>query len=263
MGEGKRTAVRATATFSYISGLASFALAMTLLAPWALDLRTRRGLVLGTATIAAGLAALVASGSRGPLFAALVGLPVATWPLWRHNLGRAARGLAIAGGLAALLSLLFADTFGAFAERTRNSKDLGDRATWPIRHILKAAPQAGLMGSGPGTAHQSRSALLALTGESGRLPPQWDSEIANVFFELGAVGGALWYALRLALLAMLVLWVRDQRTPMRAEDRLGAFGLVALSLYTLATGMVFNHTLYYLWAFCVATLRQVSADEPA
>lgn len=264
-GRGPEATVRATGTFSFISGFTAYLVVIAATAPAVLIGLERRRLAWGLAALAAVFVALVLTGSRGPLVQAALTLAAATIPLWRlqqrngtapqHRWpGLAARALV----LLAVAGVLLQRPMTQFAQRVQTVDDVDVRIARIFAEFVEGARSGGAFGWGPGTMHQSRETLTRLTG-GGKLPRFVEEETGRIITELGLIGAPLWYML---LWTVVVDAVRRFRQAHEDKDRRAQCAAVATALLTAQAavgGMVYNVYLYYFWALWLGVERCLAA----
>jgi hypothetical protein len=262
---GTSAFVRVTATFSYISGYASylFATAILILAilsatKWRFKGHLKVFLALGMT-----LLGMLMTGSRGPVFTLALLFPF----YWYLAVVRERQGGAIFGRLviglgvlAVLLSYAGGQALSAFEGRAIGSEDAASRFVAPFRAPFDILPDAGLFGYGIGTTHQTAAAVT-----QGIAPYSWlnglitEVESGRVMLELGPVGFLLIYWTRVYLIFFALRQVLKLRTGFHRAIATSAF---LFFLAELPGGVVFDVTTdIYFWFFGGLLLTVMKLDR--
>ena len=186
---GGSNMVRATGTFSYITGMAHFsAIAFAASLAGMIIARTRGALVLSVISLWASIMAGVATGSRGPLFQMALIVLVVACLLWRKRAEivvrlRSMLPIFFLGGMFA--ASYAAKQFIAMYERVSAvSYDTGGRAQGAFFGWVEAVIDHPI-GYGLGAGHQQASAFL--TGVSGFYLGA-EEELTRIALEMGVLG---------------------------------------------------------------------------
>ncbi len=250
---GSSTQVRVTGTFSYITGYSSYLLAMTilLLAVLAATRWRFRGNLVVFAALGMTLLGMLMSGSRGPVFMLALLLPLYFWlGLAREGgAGRTLGQLLVVGGLLAVgLNYFGTEAVEAFYGRASGTSDFGSRLASPFVQPLHAFEEAGFLGYGIGATHQTAAAVTKdLPAYSWLHGVVLEGEPGQVMLELGPIGFALVYFVRLYLIFFALRQVFRLRTPFH---RALATSALLFFLAHLPGAVVFNVTSgVYFWFF--------------
>jgi hypothetical protein len=259
---GSTEKVRITGTFSYISGYTAY-LTLICLVGIAVAMSTRkwgvRWAVYGVQVMVLGN--ILMTGSRGPVL--MLGVAVAA--LLGMTLGQRARGRRVAGLAAcAVLPVIvlmagsaFPEAQAAFFDRARDSTDVAERVSAPIRESQWALGEAGFLGYGIGTAHQA-TRFMVPQDATYVLPPEAEGEWARIVLELGPLG--LFLVLLARITVAFHLWGR-----LRKAESSDLYPFLASSLLftvlNIPGNLVFNHTAAIFYWF-VAGFALVSAEAP-
>ena len=250
---GTSAFVRVTATFSYISGYASylFATAILILAilstlQWRFKGNLKVYVALGMT-----LLGMLMTGSRGPVFTLALLFPF----YWFLAVVRERQGGAIFGRLllglgilAVLLSYAGAQALTAFEGRAVGSEDAASRFAAPFLAPAKILSDAGPFGYGIGATHQTAVAVT-----HGIAPYSWlnglvtEVESGRVMLELGPLGFLLIYWARVYLIFFALRQALRLRTGFHRAAATAAF---LFFLAELPGGVVFDVTTdIYYWFF--------------
>ena len=255
--------VRATGTFSYITGFADFAT----LAVWAalvtLTLaRTERARCLGYAGLAAGACGAFVTVSRAPVLIS-VGL-VAVWTVAGGKLRRKAQ-MALAMAAACFLALWLSGRWNEAEEvastvylrhESARGETLAYRLWYQFIDPLDAADMAPL-GEGLG----SQQVAGSLNTKARRFRSTIESFWGRTILELGVIGLAGFLASCGAVLAALcAAYLRSPRGEARTVLAVTAATLGA----RLLAGIQYDHVAaYFFWAVSATTLASCGAAVPA
>lgn len=262
---GRQPVVRATSTFSYISGYATYLQVAGLALVHVFLTGARIRPVLAALSLLGVVAGLLLNGSRAPMLFTLASLPLVSLPVWRRYAPRTwIRPVLLLLIVGLLGQIWLAEPAQRFQSRVEANQDGGERLERIILGPFRVAPEAGLLGWGPGSMHQSRDALLQRTGDATTLPDIPEEESMRIVLELGLPGATLWMLLRVALLLQLWQWFRQGRR--RRDDAAAVTALVpfVLLLQTLISSLLLNITLYLLimlWAGGARLYASIPPDE--
>jgi len=252
--------VRATGTFSYITGMAVFSLVGVWCGMVALSLaRDIRQQIFGAATLVAGVACGLASVSRGPvLMAALMLVAWLTFSeLWASKKARALAGaLLLLGGAAVfdLTSTIF-DLGQGLRLRVESANDsVSDRALGQFDDALEAIGLAPF-GSGLGTEQIGRSAFTM-----GMLANvTFESQLPRIVLELGVLGLIGFLIVSIGAVAAL------QASKRCCTDGGEKAALLATQLFLIASffsNIVFNHVASaFAWLIFTAVMAAFPAER--
>jgi hypothetical protein len=266
---GSSTYVRVTATFSFISGYTSYLLAMSiLLLAWLGTTRWRfRGNLDLLVALGFTLLGMLMTGSRGPLLAFVVVLPLYWWlAIVRERQSGATllRLLVGLGLIGILLNQFGGEAVGAFEGRASGS-GVGaflDRISTPFMAPLNVLPDVGLFGFGIGAAHQAATALAG-----GPIPFVWlrglavEAESGRILLELGPLGFLLLYFIRLYMAVFAFRQVLVLRTPFH---RAMAVSSLLFFLVQIPGNIVYDVTSsLYFWTSGGLLLTAMKLDREA
>lgn len=257
--------VRVTATFSFITGYASYVLTIAILA-LALLAASRwryRGNLLVFAALGLTLLGMLMTGSRAPVFLLLLLLPLYWWlGLAREGAQAVGRFLLAASLLAVLVNYVGSDAVEAFYIRAASATDAGSRVLSPFIRPFELAETAGVAGYGIGATHQAAEAVTKRL-----IPYSWlpgiilEDEPSRIMLELGIFGFFATYVLRISLIIISLYQVFVLRT--RFHHAI-ATSCVLFFLAHLPGGVVFNVTAdVYYWFFAGLLLAAMQADRLA
>ncbi|MFL6197466.1 MAG: hypothetical protein ACJ75H_24985 [Thermoanaerobaculia bacterium] len=220
---GSSAFVRVTATFSFITGYTAYLLATAILMLCLLAAGgwRFRGHLLLFGALGLTILGMFMSGSRGPVLLIVLLFPLYWWlAVIRERGGGAVFGrLVIALSLLAGVLVLTGDqAIEAFRGRAAGVSDVRNRVASPLLSPFLLLPDAGLLGFGIGSTHQTAAALAPNLA-----PYSWlhglivEVESGRVMLELGPIGFLLVYFARIYLAAfafgqILVLRTRFHRT---------------------------------------------------
>jgi hypothetical protein len=265
---GSSEHVRVTSTFSFISGYTAYLLTITIfLLVWLGATRWHlRGNLLVYGAFGITLLGMLMTGSRGPVVLLLVLLPFYWWlGVLREKGGGGTLGRLVLGStlVLALIGWLGQDALEAFAGRARGgSGEVSSRITTPLQAPFFIINEAGLIGFGIGSTHQTAAAVTP-----GIPPYAWlrglmiEAETGRVMLELGAIGFTVFYLIRIGL----VLFAFSQVFRLRTRfHRILAVGSFLYLLASLPGSIVFDLTsgIYY-WTFVGILFLAMRLDEDA
>ena len=216
---GEDNRARASGTFSFIGGFATFVPAMfaisaaMLLGGSTAAMRNRIPLAMLTSC----LLAMFATGSRTVVLSiAMMGAIILLLGL-RAGLVTAMiafRTLIVGGTIGVLVWLMAGVAFDAFVHRAENADDPIMRLLSPFEELLRAFLLSPVFGTGLGTSHNSASTVMQSADMWWLHGNHFELETARVMQELGIVGFILIYAPRVALIFVALGMVRRLKTPM-------------------------------------------------
>jgi hypothetical protein len=236
--------VRVGGTFSFVSGYSAYLLAAALLlaALLAAGSWRVRGNALVYVSLATTIAALFATGSRGPVY-----LLVAAAALYAL-LAAATGDLSLRGALrACLAALVFAGVLWnflpepgqAFYSRAAGGDDTLWRLASPFVEPFAILEQAGPVGFGIGAAHQSAQFLMGSAHSWWTQGILAEAEAARVMLELGILGFMLVFTLRV----WLAVWALRVALSLKSRAARSLALFIALYLCAQAFGaVIFNPT---------------------
>lgn len=255
--------VRVGGTFSFISGYASYLLVAALLivallaaSAW----RLRRNVMLYGA-LALTIAAMFATGSRGPVYlliAIVAGYALAAGASGDLSFNAALRACLGGAFLAAALWYFLPEPAEAFYSRAAGSDDTLSRFVSPVIEPFLILERAGPAGFGIGAAHQSAAFLV------GSAYPWWtdgiaaEAETSRVMLELGILGFALVFLFRV----WVALWAL--RAALRLKSRPARSIALLLALYLAAQvfgAVIFNPTMNLLYWFAIGLMFAICRFE--
>jgi len=265
---GSSEYVRATGTFSYISGFTSYLLASTLLI--LMILTTTRWRFRGNLPVYAALGmtvlSMLMSGSRGPIFMLALLFPLYWWlaVVREKQSGRTfVRLLLGVGLLVAGLRTAGEEAFTAFSQRASGSQsDVIGRLATPFVAPFYVLPYTGALGYGIGATHQAASAVT-----KGIVPYSWlggirtEAESGRVMLELGPLGFFLVYSVRMILVFFTFGQVLRLRT---VFHRAVAISALLFLLVQIPGGVIFEVTAgVYYWFLAGLVFLVVRLDREA
>jgi len=275
-GFGDTNYARTTGTFSYIGGFGTFLVAMFNLGlAFVIGSHQdfRRNIIpyalLGATTIAA-----FTTGSRGTVIGTLGTLPItlliAMWAgLIRSQL---MIRLAAVGGAIAIGIFYFAlDAVEVFSHRTTEGDEAIARILSPFTQLLEAAQSTPIFGLGIGVNSNSTNSIMGVKDASemwwldGKI---FEDETARVMQDVGLLGFALVYTVRLALIIWALRMALTLRTPILKAL---SVSIATFYIFHLPSQVIFNPTAHlYVW-FAAGLLfamhrfdapRSVSTSQP-
>jgi hypothetical protein len=233
------TGVRATGTFSYITGMAVFSVVGVWCGMVGLSLaRNISQQLFGGAALAAGLACGLASVSRGPMI--MGALMLLLWLIfsgfWTNKKARTIAGTILLFAIAALsgLTTTFVDLGQGLRLRAETSNDtVKERALGQFDEAFDALNRAPF-GSGIGTEQVGRSAYsgaqLANT--------TFESQLPRIILELGMLGLVGFVAIAIGTVAALQ---HAKRFCSSSGDRAALFATQLFMIASFCSNIVFNH----------------------
>lgn len=244
---------RVSSTFSFISGYAAYLFFITLILLALVTVRRggwpRLAPLLFAALILA-VSNIFMTGSRWPLLTLLTMTPVFIFMVSERSVSRMAAALrltAVLGFVAIASTILFGEAVRAFVFRVQTSGDLGGRIYQNLTRQFRNPDYRSAWGFGIGSTHQAARFLVGSDDYTTWLPTaDFENEPERVMIEMGPLGFALFYFVKVALL------LHCGRLPRQLRDRdLRVLSVVAFivqpSLFFWPT--VFNVTAaLYFWA---------------
>lgn len=256
------TGVRATGTFSYITGMAVFSVVGVWCGMVCLSLAQNiRQQTFGGATLVAGIACGLASVSRGPILIAAIMLLV--WLMfsgfWSGKKARTASGAIALFTIAVFLDLgaTFFDLGQGLLLRAETSNDtVNERALAQFDEALDALKLAPF-GNGLGTEQVGRTAyssgLLAKT--------TFESQLPRLILELGVLGFLGFVSVCIGAVAAL------QATKRYCAGGGEKAALLATQLFLLASffsNIIFNHVAAaFAWLIFTAVMAALPSERQA
>lgn len=264
---GSSSYVRVTATFSYISGYTSYlvAMAVLLLGLLAAGHWRFRGNLRLLGALGLTLLGIFMTGSRGPLILLVLLLPFYWWLAVAREKGGGAMFGRIVLGLGMVIGVVSyagQDAFDAFYGRASNTADVADRLATPFIQPFALLPQAGLLGFGIGATHQTAVAVTP-----GIVPYSWtrgivvEGETGRVMLELGGIGFALMFLIRLYL---PIYALRRLRALRNRSFRAMVSACILFLIAQITGGVVFDFvTGVYYWFFAGLLMLLIQLDREA
>jgi hypothetical protein len=260
--------VRATGTFSYITGYASYLLATSILILAILATRRWRfrGSFLVYVALGMTILGMLMTGSRGPVLMLGALLPLYWWlAVARERQGvstfaRAALAVALVAGF---VSIVGSSAFSAFQGRaSAGAAEVPMRILFPFSLPFRVLPEVGLLGYGIGSTHQTAAAVA-----KGVPAYSWlrglivEAETGRVMVELGPLGFFLVYFTRLYLAGLALRQVFSLKT---LFHRSVAISCLLFFLAQIPGSIVFDVTadLFY-WFFAGLLLLVIRLDRIA
>jgi hypothetical protein len=265
---GSSTFVRVTATFPFITGYTAYLLATAILILALLGASRWRfkGNLLMFVALAFTLLGMLMSGSRGPVLMIAILFPIYWWlGVIREQGGGVAFGrLLLALSLVAgVVVVLGEDALQAFLGRSAGgTADMRNRLASPVLSPYLLLPEAGLIGMGIGSTHQTAAALAPTLA-----PYSWlrglivETESGRVMVEMGALGFVLVYFLRIYLALFALRQVLTLRTRFHRALATASF---LFSLAAIPGGVIFDVTSdVYYWFFAGLLMLAIRLDREA
>lgn len=249
-GFGVGDRARITGTFSYLTGHTTFVIFFTTLTLVLLSLeeiKLRWALLFVNLPLLAGNALM--GGSRASVVALgfiCAGFVVAAFS---GRLGSSKNFLTLLVGgvlLAAAAGLfVFKDAWAHWSTRYQSSEEtMYTRVIeFPLDAIQRALKDGGITGLGIGTVHPATQAIkrrLHLGVEENR---SYDIELGQVMVELGPIGFACWYGLRLLL--VWIGWKAYRESKLGVVRALSLASVLICAPY-LIMSVIYNHTANFL-----------------
>lgn len=255
--------VRATGTFSYITGYSTYAITMMLLALGLLSARgwqwkDNKGLYLAlTASLIAG----VTTGSRAPIFSIAIVFPF--FLLWGLTIG------GLKGGTLARLTIGITlvcaavwfgmeDPVTAYRYRAVGSQDTLSRLVGPFVEPFTEMDKLDVFGFGIGAMHQSGSVLTGSDFPWWTREIMYESESTKVLAEVGPVGFLLVYAVRIVLLFQAIRFA--YRLSDKSKRSLAAVIAMFFAL-SLPGAVIFNPTANMFYWFSAGLLYYLARSD--
>lgn len=265
---GSSTFVRVTATFPFITGYTAYLLATVILILALLGASgwKFKGNLLMFVALAFTLLGMFMTGSRGPVLMIAVLFPIYWWiGVIREQgggviFGRLLLALALVAGIVAGLG---DEAVKAFLGRSAGgAADVRTRLASPVLSPYMLLPEAGLVGMGIGSTHQTAAALAPSL-----VPYSWlrglivETESGRVMVEMGALGFVLVYFLRVYLALFALRQALKLRTRFHRAIATASF---LFSLAAIPGGVVFDVTSdVYYWFFAGLLLLAIRLDREA
>lgn len=254
-----RTGVRATGTFSYVSGMTI----ISSVGVWAgivlLSLsKTVRHQIFGWAVLASGIGCGLAAVSRGPII--MAGVMFSGWfLLYGGRVLKTSRSL-VAGILLSVvvvflgLTVIFADLGQGLLLRFQTSDDTTqERTLGQFTEALMAINMAPL-GTGLGTEQVGRNAF----SESQMSHTTFEAQLPRVVLETGVLGLAGFLVVCAG--ALLALQVAKSTVPVGEKSILLTTQLLLFSMF--ASNVVFNHVASaFVWMIFAAVMASLPTDR--
>jgi hypothetical protein len=230
---------RTSSTFSYIGGFSTF---LMFSAPMAASLLLagiprRSAMALVIAALASSLGAAATTGSRTPLLAIAVAIPLllliaASKKLLSMQLAlRLAFGIALVG--VGTLSL-FGGAFTALEYRAETSDDPIVRLMSPVTETISAFQTSPLFGTGLGSNSNAAATVMG-TVEAWWLDGNlYEVEPARIMQELGVIGCVLIYLPKVFVIILLIAQLRAAVSPLTIAAQMAAL-IFVLSHFVLFT----------------------------
>lgn len=230
---GEASLVRVSGPFSYLSGMASFVQASSLLGVGLyFGGSRRRSFLIGLLAV---LATLPSTGSRAVVVVFLAGTAIilvgarVSGLMSRNEVIRAVLVVSI---LTALAAYLQADVWTALAQRAAGSREDEGRIFTAFTNAFDYMDLAGLTGFGTGAANLGAPGLTSLPAYSW-LPHRtlFEEESGRVVIELGSIGWALGLLSRVALGVWALRLTVSGASPSSRRLALLALPVIGLSVY--------------------------------
>ncbi|MGH7888105.1 MAG: O-antigen ligase family protein [Candidatus Binatia bacterium] len=254
------TGVRATGTFSYITGLAVFSVVGVWSGMVCLSLaRDLRQQIFGGAALVAGIACALASVSRGPILIAAIMLLV--WLIFSGFwAGKKTRTIAAVIALFTIavfldLSAIFFNLGQELRLRAETSNDtVNERALAQFDEaleVLKLAP----FGNGLGTEQVGRSAYSA-----GQLAQTtFESQLPRIILELGVLGLLGFMSIGAGAVAALPVAKRYCKS---SDEKAALLATQLFLLSSLLSNIIFNHVASaFAWLIFTAVMAALPSER--
>ena len=253
---GEDNRARVAGSFAFVSGFGAYLTAIGLLVGALLAGRNWR--FRGNVSLYVGLvlivAAMFATGSRGPVYSLIAAAAVYTVfaaAAGDISIGAAVRACIGAAILFAAVSNFLPEPAESFRQRAEGSDDALERMISPLIEPFMILGEAGLAGFGIGSAHQSASFVV------GSEYPWWtkgmvaEAETSRVMLELGVLGFFLVYLFRIAIALSALRAGFTLRSP--AARSLAMMLALFLGIQIFGA-VIFNPTMNLLYWFAVGML---------
>lgn len=248
--------VRITGTFSYLSGHTTFvivffalhlALLMNKLPKWKwVMLMANLPLLAANALMGGSRASVVALALIGAGFMAISAF---------QRVGTGSSAIIVVGGALVLAMAIVSHFFGEakeqFTMRVRSGTDtFYERVVgMQVRSLSHGLTEGGLFGLGIGMTHPAVERLRNVLGvpRPRHMAPTFDSEVGQVMVEIGLMGWAAWYVMRLVMLVhSFGSFFSCQPGPLRSL----IFASALMQGFHLLLSVVLNHTAnFFVFAF--------------
>lgn len=232
--------VRASSTFSFIGGYATFIEAMLLLSLAYLFVGSRdaRFNRVAYALLTACTLGIFTAGSRSVVFGVFVAVAFMVLLCSKARIlksGASFRLLVGSVGILLLFSFTAQDAFEAYTYRSENSDDPLERLYSPISEMLTALETSPLIGTGIGTTANAGATIMQsreLWWLDGHL---YELETARVMQEVGIVGFLLVFGMRIVLVFTAAAMVMRLREPLfkALSAAIAAFFLLHIGLFVI------------------------------
>lgn len=248
--------VRVAGSFAFISGYASYLLAVALVVGALLARKggsIRGNIVLYGALILI-IAAMFATGSRSPVYSLIAATAVymvfaaATGDL---SVGAAFRACVGAAIVAAAIGYFLPEPTGAFQQRAMDTDDTQLRFLSMFVEPFDISEEAGLFGFGIGASHQSAAFLVDADYSWWTNGIVAEAESSKVMLDLGMLGFLLVYLFRIG-----IVWLA-LHAAFKLKSREGRSLALVLALFLglqIFGAVIFNPTMNVLYWFAVGML---------
>ncbi len=265
---GSSDNVRTTGTFSYISGFTTyltFCFAFTI--PLLTYRQSARNHFLVLAVLLFLIGGFLVSGSRGPLFSSIILLALYL------ILNKGLRGKGFFKKLILpiiFIGLIVPSIFSAqltnFIGRITQNKDSSERISWVYRTVMENITDKGVFGYGTGASSNADAKIRKAFGLDSKkaFDGAYDIETGKIMIELGLIGFAFWYFMRLYLIFALWKTFTKVKTDVMKNYALIACLLHFINYSGITSNLVYNVTFqvyYWFMAGFIMLLPQLDAIE--
>lgn len=276
---GSQLHARTTGTFPYIAGYTTFLTAMLCLgASLATNNKWRlSGNVWPLLLVVVTIAAMFTTGSRGPIYAAIITSPLMFF-IWRSAdlvpMTTMLRIVAMWAIIAVAVSLLSSGAIEAYQYRAEHSDDPIVRILSPMTEAYDILGETPVIGTGMASTHGAAITIMGTNSYWWLQGVFVEAETARILQETGIIGFILIYAARVWLLIKAITLGIQFRTPLYAAMS----GAIAAFFAQFLDGTVINNPtagIYYWFAAgllfgmhrlerqkSAALLKQSVAKEP-